>query len=86
MAKNAAHIMTIKPEVLKVTVNIAYIADVPFNDSIFLSKVVFTSKTSDMKKPVVLKQGMIADAEIVTEDATVLQRLTRNVIKAMKGN
>ncbi|MEB0260875.1 MULTISPECIES: HlyD family efflux transporter periplasmic adaptor subunit [unclassified Mucilaginibacter] len=65
---------------------IAYIADVPFNDSIFLSKVVFTSKTSDMKKPVVLKQGMIADAEIVTEDATVLQRLTRNVIKAMKSN
>ncbi|MES2268101.1 MAG: HlyD family efflux transporter periplasmic adaptor subunit [Bacteroidota bacterium] len=65
---------------------IAYIADVPLNDSVFLSKVVFTSKTSDMKKPVVLKQGMIADAEIITEDATVLQRLTRNVIRAMKSN
>jgi hypothetical protein len=39
-----------------------------------------------MKKPVNLKQGMIADAEIITEDATILQRLTRNVIKAINSN
>jgi multidrug resistance efflux pump len=65
---------------------IAYIADVPFEDSIFISRVVFTSRTSDMKKPIHLRQGMIADAEIITEDATILQRLTRNVIKGLKSN
>jgi multidrug efflux pump subunit AcrA (membrane-fusion protein) len=65
---------------------ISYISDVPLKDSVFTSRVVFTSKTSDMKKPVNLKQGMIADAEIITEDATILQRLTRNVIKAINSN
>jgi multidrug efflux pump subunit AcrA (membrane-fusion protein) len=65
---------------------ISYISDVPLKDSIFTSRVVFTSKTSDMKKPVNLKQGMIADAEIITEDATILQRLTRNIIKAINTN
>jgi len=64
---------------------ITYIADVPYNDSIFLSKVSFTSTKSDLKKNVKLKQGMIADAEIVTEDATFLQRLTRTVIKVVKN-
>jgi HlyD family secretion protein len=65
---------------------ISYISDVPFKDSVFTSRVVFTSKISDMKKPVTLKQGMIADAEIITEDATILQRLTRNIIKAINSN
>lgn len=65
---------------------ISYISDVPLKDSVFTSRVVFTSKTSDMKKPVNLKQGMIADAEIITEDATILQRLTRNIIKAINTN
>lgn len=65
---------------------IGYIADVPLNDSIFVSRVVFTSKSFDTKKPVKLKQGMLADAEIITEDATLLQRLTRNIVKAMHSN
>lgn len=63
---------------------ISYLADVPYQDSIFISEVSFRSgSTSDLKKPVQLKQGMLADAEIITQDATILQRLTRNVIKAM---
>ncbi|TFF37315.1 HlyD family secretion protein [Mucilaginibacter psychrotolerans] len=66
---------------------ISYINDVPFKDSIFTAKVVLKSHTaSDLKKPVQIKQGMMADAEIITEDATLLQRLTRNVIKAMNSN
>jgi len=66
---------------------ISYIADVPYHDSIFISRVNFRSnKASDFKKPVHLKQGMLADAEIITEDATILQRLTRNIIKVMHNN
>jgi len=66
---------------------ISYLSDVPYRDSIFISKVTFRSKiSSDLKKPVHLKQGMMADAEIITQDATILQRLTRNVIKAMNSN
>jgi multidrug resistance efflux pump len=66
---------------------ISYIADVPYRDSIFISRVNITSKlATDMKKPIFLKQGMSADAEIVTEDATVLQRIFRNVIKAINSN
>jgi HlyD family secretion protein len=65
---------------------ISYLSDVPYRDSIFISKVTFHSKmSSDLKKPVHLKQGMMADAEIITQDATILQRLTRNVIKAMNS-
>ncbi|AMR32035.1 secretion protein HlyD [Mucilaginibacter sp. PAMC 26640] len=65
---------------------ISYLSDVPYQDSVFISEVSFRSAgKSDLKKPVHLKQGMLADAEIITQDATILQRLTRNVIKAMNS-
>ncbi len=61
---------------------ISSINDVPYKDSVFLSKVNFKLKNStDLKRPVHLKQGMLADAEIITEDATILQRITRNLFK-----
>jgi HlyD family secretion protein len=63
---------------------IGYIADVPYKDSVFVSKVDFKIRnSSDMKKPIHLKQGMIADAEIITQDATILQRIFRNVFKVI---
>jgi HlyD family secretion protein len=65
---------------------IKYIADVPYRDSIFISRVEFNIKNStDLKKPVHLKQGMMADAEIITLNATILQRLVRSFIK-VTGN
>ena len=65
---------------------IAYISDVPYKDSIFVSRVEFRiRKTSDMKRPIHLKQGMMADAEIVTQDATILQRITRNMVKLVNS-
>lgn len=65
---------------------ISYIADVPYKDSVFVSKVDFKIKnTSDMKKPIHLKQGMMADAEIITQDATFLERIGRNIIKIVKN-
>lgn len=58
------------------------ISDIPYRDSIFLSKVNFNLRGStDMKKPIHLKQGMMADAEIITQDATILQRITWNLVK-----
>jgi len=61
---------------------ISYIADVPYKDSVFVSKVDFKIRsTSDMKRPIHLKQGMMADAEIITQDATILQRISRSMFK-----
>jgi multidrug efflux pump subunit AcrA (membrane-fusion protein) len=61
---------------------IKYISDVPYRDSVFISRVDFKkTKSSDMRKPIHLKQGMMADAEIVTQDATVLQRISRSLFK-----
>ena len=61
---------------------IKYISDVPYKDSVFMSEVDFKSmKCSDLKKPIHLKQGMMADAEIITQDATILQRISRSLLK-----
>jgi multidrug efflux pump subunit AcrA (membrane-fusion protein) len=63
---------------------IQYISDVPYKDSVFMSRVDFgTIKKSDMRRPVHLKQGMMADVEIITQDATILQRISRNIIKVI---
>lgn len=61
---------------------IAYLADVPYRDSVFVSKVDLNNGAfSQLKKPLRLKNGMTADAEIITEDATLLKRLFRSVNK-----
>jgi multidrug efflux pump subunit AcrA (membrane-fusion protein) len=66
---------------------IKYIAEVPYKDSVFISKVNFKIKnSSDLKKPIHLKQGMMADAEIITQDATILQRIGRSVFKLVNNN
>lgn len=65
---------------------IASISDVPYKDSIFTARVDFKMiNSSDMKKPVHLKQGMAADAEIITQDATIFQRISRSLL-LLKNN
>jgi len=65
---------------------INYIAEVPYKDSVFISKVDFKiNKFSDLKRPIRLKQGMTADAEIITQNATLMQRLSRSIFKVI-GN
>ncbi len=65
---------------------IEFISDVPYKDSVFMSRVDFKIRTtSDMKRPINLKQGMMADAEIVTQDATIFQRISRNIIKVINN-
>ncbi|UEG51472.1 HlyD family secretion protein [Mucilaginibacter daejeonensis] len=61
---------------------ISTISDVPYKDSIFLSKVqLINSNVSDSHKPISLKQGMLADAQIITEKASVFQRIYRNILR-----
>lgn len=58
---------------------ISYMADIPYNDSVFISKVDLNKNAfSSLKLPLNLKNGMTADAEIITEDATLLSRLLRS--------
>lgn len=61
---------------------IRYLADIPYRDSVFVSKVELANGAfSELKRPLVLKNGMNADAEIITEDASLLKRLFRNINK-----
>lgn len=65
---------------------ISYISDIPYKDSAFVSRVDLKIKnTSDMKRPIHLKQGMMADADIITQDATILQRIGWGVIKIIQN-
>lgn len=65
---------------------INYIAEVPYKDSVFISKVEFKIRnSSDLKKPIHLKQGMTADAEIITQDATIFQRFSRSFFKIISN-
>jgi multidrug efflux pump subunit AcrA (membrane-fusion protein) len=61
---------------------ISYISEVPYKDSIYISKVNFKiRRSSDLKMPIHLKQGMLADAEIITQNVTVFQRISRSLFK-----
>jgi multidrug efflux pump subunit AcrA (membrane-fusion protein) len=63
---------------------ISVINDVPVQDSVFLSKVLLNSHNrTDLNKVVRLKQGMRGEVDIITEDATILSRITRNLIRAV---
>ncbi|HXH98692.1 MAG TPA: HlyD family efflux transporter periplasmic adaptor subunit [Sphingobacteriaceae bacterium] len=67
--------------------SIAYIADVPYHDSIFVSKVSLNDGAfSELKRSLNLKNGMTADAEIITQDATLLNRLFRSFSKMIDIN
>lgn len=69
----------------KVEGRILMITDVPYRDSTYLSKVQLFLKEENTG--IRLKIGMTGDAEIITEDASLLKRLGRNIAKAvMQGN
>lgn len=66
---------------------ISYLSDVAYKDSVFIAKVKFESfENKDPDHKVILKNGMVADAEIVTEESSLLQRFTRNITKMMNTN
>jgi len=63
---------------------IKYISGVADKEGAFLAEVEINNNTSDTNHIINLKPGMTADAEIVTRDATILQRITRNIFKVIK--
>jgi len=59
-----------------------YISDIPVRDSLFFSKVVLTR--SDQDSLIRLKPGIMADAEIITEDMSIFKRIWLNLTKSLK--
>lgn len=66
---------------------INYISDVAFKDSVFIAKIGFEQfENKDPRHKIVLKNGMQADAEIITEESSLLQRFLRNITKMLNSN
>lgn len=64
-----------------------YISDVAIRDSVFIAKVGFERyENKDPEHKIVLKNGMQADVEIITEDSSLLQRFMRNITKILNSN
>jgi len=64
-----------------------YISDVAFKDSLFIAKIGFEQfENKDPAHRIVLKNGMQADAEIITEESSLLQRFLRNITKMLNNN
>lgn len=61
---------------------ISYVTEVALKDSVFFAKIDFKEfQKNDLKTPILLKQGMMADAEIITKESSLLQRFLRNINK-----
>lgn len=64
---------------------VSYISDVAFKDSVFIAKINFDDYEQKDHK-ILLKNGMQGDAEIITEESTLLQRFLRNFTKMMNSH
>jgi len=64
-----------------------YISDVAFKDSVFIAKIGFERfENKDTEHKIILKNGMQADAEIITEESSLLRRFMRNITKMLNSN
>ncbi|WP_160716395.1 HlyD family secretion protein [Chitinophaga solisilvae] len=61
---------------------IDYISDIPVRDSLFFSRVVLIR--TDRDSVIKLKPGILADAEIITEDQSIFRRIWMNLTKSLK--
>lgn len=61
---------------------IDYISDIPIRDSVFFSKVIL--KRSQQDSVIKLKPGILADADIITEDKSIIKRIWLNLTKSLK--
>ncbi|WP_316826813.1 HlyD family secretion protein [Pedobacter miscanthi] len=63
---------------------LSYISDVAYRDSVFIAKVTFVHfENKDGEHKIILKNGMKADAEIITEESSLLNRFFRNFNKIL---
>jgi len=61
---------------------IHYISDIPIRDSVFFSKVMLIRNTQD--SIIKLKPGIMAYADIITEDQSIFKRIWLNLTKSLK--
>lgn len=61
---------------------IDYISDIPIRDSLFFSKVSLSRNEKD--SVIKLKPGILADADIITEDQSIFKRIWLNLTKSLK--
>lgn len=61
---------------------VEYISDIPVKDSLFFSKVSLIR--TDQDSVIKLKPGIMADAEIITEDQSIFKRIWLNLTKSLK--
>lgn len=65
---------------------ISYITDVALKDSVFVAKIDFAQiRHKNSENQIVLKSGMVADAEIITQESSLLQRFLRNMTKMLNS-
>lgn len=66
---------------------ISYITDVALKDSVFIAKIDFINfEQKNNQNKIVLKTGMMADAEIITKESSLLQRFLYNITKMLNNN
>lgn len=54
------------------------------NNGNYLAEVEIISSTPSTNTAIQLSSGMRGDAEIITQDATIFQRISRNIVKVIK--
>lgn len=64
--------------------DVAEIAEIPLNDSVFTARVNLGQGISESGRKFMLKSGMSADAEIITENASLTARLLRSLTKMLR--
>lgn len=65
---------------------ISYLTDVAVKDSVFIGKIDLGKiEQKNRENPIVLKPGMVADAEIITQESSLLQRFLRNTMKMLNN-
>lgn len=66
---------------------VSFITDVALKDSVFIAKIDFGKfENKNNALPITLKNGMIGDAEIITRESSLLQRLVYNITKMLNSN
>ena len=66
---------------------ITYITDAALKDSVFIAKIDFTNfEQKNSSHAITLKPGMMADAEIITRESSLLQRFLYNITKMLNSN
>jgi multidrug resistance efflux pump len=66
---------------------ISFITEVALKDSVFTAKIDFGKfEQKNPEHPIILKPGMVADAEIITRESSLLQRFLRNMTKMLNND